>query len=260
MTMKTRAFTLIELLVVIAIIALLLAIVMPSLKMAKEHAERLLCGNNLKSIGQMLHLYADSQHDFLPDPYYGDDHPAGAASYLLLNVNDQLPLHDRIGDAVRREAFFNLGRLFATGTLQTDTSDLLYCPSNKRTAFSYDYYGGPDQWPTPDENENVRGRIRAGYSYLPQSVHEKMNLGGQMFPAPTHRLSQTHPNYSMCLDVLQHPDRLSHKRGNYMGVNMLYADGSVQFRTNPNLLNLSTYTVDPMEDITLWREMIRALE
>jgi prepilin-type N-terminal cleavage/methylation domain-containing protein len=44
-----KGFTLIELLVVIAIIALLLAILMPSLKMAKEYATRLQCANNLKS-------------------------------------------------------------------------------------------------------------------------------------------------------------------------------------------------------------------
>jgi prepilin-type N-terminal cleavage/methylation domain-containing protein/prepilin-type processing-associated H-X9-DG protein len=51
MKMKRNAFTLIELLVVIAIIALLLAIVVPTLSRAKEAAKNLICKSNLKSLG-----------------------------------------------------------------------------------------------------------------------------------------------------------------------------------------------------------------
>lgn len=46
-----QGFTLIELLVVIAIIAMLLAIVVPSLARAKEAAKNLICKSNLKSLG-----------------------------------------------------------------------------------------------------------------------------------------------------------------------------------------------------------------
>ena len=48
--MKTKAFTLIELLVVIAIIAVLMAILMPSLRAAKDHARRLHCVGNVKTL------------------------------------------------------------------------------------------------------------------------------------------------------------------------------------------------------------------
>jgi prepilin-type N-terminal cleavage/methylation domain-containing protein len=51
MKMKRNAFTLIELLVVIAIIAILLAVIVPSLSRAKEAAKNLICKSNLKSLG-----------------------------------------------------------------------------------------------------------------------------------------------------------------------------------------------------------------
>ncbi len=57
--MKTRAFTLIELLVVIAIIAVLMGILLPSLRMAKEHAQRAVCLNNLRQLTTAWVMYAD---------------------------------------------------------------------------------------------------------------------------------------------------------------------------------------------------------
>lgn len=57
-----KGFTLIELLVVISIIALLLSIMMPSLRKAKEKAKSSLCQNNLKqlSLGFMMYLVSNN--------------------------------------------------------------------------------------------------------------------------------------------------------------------------------------------------------
>ncbi|MBN1508927.1 MAG: prepilin-type N-terminal cleavage/methylation domain-containing protein [Sedimentisphaerales bacterium] len=57
--MKPRAFTLIELLVVIAIIAILMAILMPSLKLAKDQATRIHCVSNAKALTLGWLLYKD---------------------------------------------------------------------------------------------------------------------------------------------------------------------------------------------------------
>jgi prepilin-type N-terminal cleavage/methylation domain-containing protein len=54
-----RAFTLIEILIVIAIIALLVGILLPALKNARESAWSTICTSNLQQIGKAVNLYAN---------------------------------------------------------------------------------------------------------------------------------------------------------------------------------------------------------
>jgi len=60
---KAKGFTLIELLVVIAIIAVLMAILMPSLNRAREQGKRAGCLNNLKQLGLAWIAYAGDNDD-----------------------------------------------------------------------------------------------------------------------------------------------------------------------------------------------------
>mgnify|MGYP001570426404 CR=1 FL=1 len=69
-----KGFTLIELLVVVAIIALLIAILLPSLQAARQHAKAVVCSSNEHNIGLAMANYMYSSKGTYPASYlYPDD-------------------------------------------------------------------------------------------------------------------------------------------------------------------------------------------
>ena len=75
---ERQAFTLIEMLVVISIIALLIAIIQPSLGQARENARRAVCGSQLRQHGVAMIAYANDNRQKYPLPTVTTNWPDGA--------------------------------------------------------------------------------------------------------------------------------------------------------------------------------------
>ncbi len=91
-----RAFTLIELLVVISIIALLVALLLPTVKKAREKARAVKCKSNERQILIAIMLYASDNHSFVPPTYgytpfpYDPPDPAAGRTWAY-RVRENLP-------------------------------------------------------------------------------------------------------------------------------------------------------------------------
>jgi prepilin-type N-terminal cleavage/methylation domain-containing protein/prepilin-type processing-associated H-X9-DG protein len=128
-----KGFTLIELLVVIAIIALLLSILMPSLRRAKTMALRLKCSHNLKQIDLALNLYLNSNNNIYPCA----EDPLPAGYWLWMGRGWRSFLEPQLG-----------------GNIDPNNPSVLFCPQDRTakekyesTSYSYSmsFYHSPEQ-------------------------------------------------------------------------------------------------------------------
>jgi prepilin-type N-terminal cleavage/methylation domain-containing protein/prepilin-type processing-associated H-X9-DG protein len=119
-----RAFTLVELLVVIGIIALLISILLPTLNRARESARRTKCLANLRSIGQMVNMYANAAKGQIPIGY----NVSAGGTHGYLNNYWLLRFSSGATPPIR---YCGLGLLYPAGLISISGVEgpMFYCPS-----------------------------------------------------------------------------------------------------------------------------------
>ena len=136
---QARGFTLIELLVVIAVIALLMAILMPVLHLAREQGKKAVCLSHVKSLITGIHAYAADYDDQIP------------ASITFMNAAWNFFCWQTYDPPPR---WINLGRLYGTGIIKDP--EIFYCPAQKNPVLKKGRREEEDvgwNWVSPNGNE-----------------------------------------------------------------------------------------------------------
>jgi prepilin-type N-terminal cleavage/methylation domain-containing protein len=244
------AFTLVELLVVIGIIAVLVGILLPTLGRAREAAQRTKCLANLRSIGQMAHMYANENDGFVP---LGFDSRSVGINYVLF-------MADRSGQQPAGGFYYQTMGL-AVQQYKISEGEMFYCPSATDPQFQYNTPENPWCYPNPPLMPKYTA---AGYGIRPAldlfpGTHpytappwgDPVSFGASRrlwswyrpdFPGiphdiPINPLPKVHQLKSKAIMVDIANFNTSVVKGHRQGVNVLYGDSSARYYTKDHLLD-----------------------
>lgn len=235
-----RAFTLTDLLAVIALLAVLTAVVMPTLAGVQNKGGRLECANNLRQIGVASMIFASDNNGWLPVCTLGAGNANGAKTNYLLGIhytryvylgapNTQITTNE---PPVQGEGYQNLGYLFEAGL--AGNGNIFYCPGQWGTALGASYY-------RPLLTTDSTGVIRSSYFYNPRMANAAVSDTIRRYQT----VSQMEPHRLFAVDYIGpgndsgnidspsgsgfNPVTMAHARDH--GWNVLFTDGSVEFST-----------------------------
>lgn len=159
---RKTAFTLVELLVVIGIIAVLISILLPTLSVARESANRVKCAANLRQVGAAFIAYAGAHNGQFPRTRY--DRGGNLNAALMINTSnagylDQNPFANPSPTGAN-----NVGAaLFLLVKQGMLTKDVLLCPSGLSSSFQVPE---PDKDPANTANNLPSDAVRSNFAQL----------------------------------------------------------------------------------------------
>ena len=240
---RNRGFTLIELLVVIAILALLIAIIMPALGKAKDHAQRLICATNQGTVAKGVQIYADEFDGKLPTSCYNggssDYNPTQTSSdepwtsYVTYTIDTLRDFGSHIIDGP-----WGMGQLYQMKVIDEPRS--FYCPAMPKYSrsavvvndYSYRYEAHIDEagrWPW-NNNEWAPLWVSASYYYAPFSKDKNERDLPAIAVKSSDLQSASIMGFDIILDIGYMPHKIRMAGGG--GVNAFYGDGHVEYRNS----------------------------
>ena len=212
-TSNYRAFSLIELIVVIAITAILMGLLMPGLRAAREAARRLICASNERQIGVGLALFAKDENERMPESWFLE---RGDLTEMMALSTGEKPPEDS-SDAPDRSTFEGLGWLLPLGGGYVDSKSCLYCPSHAGHHTMEQYEGmfhGTDRF-----------KVYCNYHY---TGDRRRVIAEDGTISLERRLYGNASRQVLLTDGLRIRNDFSHQTG----MNVLFADGAVQWHAD----------------------------
>lgn len=240
MKTKKTGFTLIELLVVIAIIALLLSILLPGLRKARESANRVVCSNQLRQIGVAISAYAVDYEGLLP--WWGYDSGGSEEMHPYVAYRADWVFPTKKLKAMRMACLHERKYI--------PEPKVFYCPSNKIPLYKYESYIDPPPWGFLPQKFNVTKPnqwVRIGYTYYPTDPKSKKvapsgDTNIRIPESTAKRIDKLDQRIPYMTDVIRHnteypKEELSHKTRNTYALNALFGDGHAAYCNDQSVFN-----------------------
>ncbi|MBL8879218.1 MAG: prepilin-type N-terminal cleavage/methylation domain-containing protein [Phycisphaerales bacterium] len=194
-----RAFSLVELLVVVSVISLLIAILLPSLKRARDQSRMTVCLSNMKSQGSAVLMYAQDHTGSLPPKLVQFAQPSGGNSPLLINA---------FLARYQRQPFAEIQSGWPTPTGIWRCPDVSVNEDGSRSTDSGVLHAAPNRWLFNSMNiDEAAGRVTTWGDSLPGWEDRTERLGWS-------RMEQIRnpADIIALMDNVTHYDSVQHRR------------------------------------------------